>query len=28
MRKFTDLQLKTFVAILVMIVFGPLGNVL
>lgn len=28
MRKLTDLQLKTFVAILIMIVFGPLGNVL
>jgi drug/metabolite transporter (DMT)-like permease len=28
MRKLTDLHLKTFVAILIMIVFGPLGNVL
>jgi drug/metabolite transporter (DMT)-like permease len=28
MRKLTDLHLKTFVAILVMIVLGPLGNVL
>jgi uncharacterized membrane protein len=28
MRKLTDLHLKTFVAIFIMIVFGPLGNVL
>ena len=28
MRKLTDLHLKTFVAILIMIIFGPLGNVL
>jgi len=28
MRKLSDLGLKTFVAILIMIVFGPLGNVL
>jgi drug/metabolite transporter (DMT)-like permease len=28
MRKLTDLHLKTFVAILIMIVLGPLGNVL
>jgi uncharacterized membrane protein len=28
MRKLSDLHLKTFVAILIMILFGPLGNVL
>ena len=28
MRKLIDLHVKTFVAILIMIIFGPLGNVL
>jgi drug/metabolite transporter (DMT)-like permease len=28
MQKLSDLHLKTFVAILIMILFGPLGNVL
>jgi drug/metabolite transporter (DMT)-like permease len=28
MKTFTDLHLKTYVAILIMVMFGPLGNVL